>query len=191
MLTTGRDEGGYTLVELLVTMTVFLLVSGTLLGALESGLRTEHRASDRIDDEQAVRLVLAQFSRDVRGADAITPTTLNTLATEVDLASGTQSISWRYDPVAGRLSRTLTSGSSTTPGVSVEGLANGAAPVFRLLDRAGADFSAAPGNSAADAFRCAVGVEASVTSNAHPGVAPFSETAVAELHVPSDLEGCP
>jgi len=191
VLTARRDEGGYTLVELLVTMTVFLLVSGTLLGALESGLRTERRASNRIDDEQAVRLVLAQFSRDVRGADAITPATLNALATEVDLTSGTQSISWRYEPLAGRLSRTVTSGSSTTPGVSVQGLANGAAPVFRLLDRSGADLSAAPDNSAADAFRCAVGVEASVTSNAHPGVAPFSETAVAELHVLPDLEGCP
>lgn len=191
MLTAGRDEGGYSLVELLVTMTVFLLVSGTLVGALESGLRTERRASSRIDDEQAVRLVLAQFSRDVRGADAINPTTLNTLATEVDLVSGTQSVSWRYDPVAGRLSRTVTSGSSTAAGVSVQGLANGAAPVFHLLDRSGADLSGGPGNSATDAFRCAVGVEASVTSNAQPGVAPFTETAVAELHAPPDLEGCP
>ena len=191
MLTTGRDEGGYSLVELLVTMTVFLLVSGTLLGALESGLRTERRASGRIDDEQALRLVLAQFSRDVRGADAVTPTALSTLPAELDLASGAQSISWRYDPVAGRLSRTVSSGSTTSPGVSVLGVANGATPVFRLLDRSGADLSVAPGNSAADAFRCAVGVEASVTSNAHPGVAPFTETAIAELHVPPDLEGCP
>lgn len=191
MLTTGRDEGGYSLVELLVTMTVFLLVSATLLGALESGLRTEHRASNRIDDEQAVRLVLAQFSRDVRGADAITPTPLNALGTEVDLANGAQRISWRYDAAAGRLSRTLTSGSLPTPGVSVQGLANGAVPAFRLLDRSGADLSVAWGNTAADTFRCVVAVEASVASNAHPGTAPFTETAVAELHVPLDLEGCP
>lgn len=191
MLTARRDEGGYSLVELLVTTTVFLLVSGTLVGALESGMRTEHRASNRIDDEQAVRLVLAQFSRDVRGADAVTPTALSTLATELDLASGTQSISWRYDPVGGRLSRTVSSGSTTTPGISVAGVVNGSAPVFRLLDRSGTDLSAGPGNSQADAFRCAVGVEASVTSNARPGVAPFTETAVAELHVPPDLEGCP
>ncbi|GAC1320634.1 MAG: hypothetical protein NVSMB12_20440 [Acidimicrobiales bacterium] len=191
MLRPARDEGGFTLVELLVTMTVFLLVSGALLSAMESGMRTERRASGRIDDEQTVRLALAQLGRDVRNADALTPSALATLPDELDLVNGPNQISWRYDPSAGALTRAVTSGGTTTPGVVVRNATNGLQPVFRLLGRAGADLAAIPGETAADVYRCAVAVEASVTAGGRPGVGPFTETSVAELGTAADLEGCP
>ena len=191
MLTRPADERGFTLVELLVTMTVFLLVSGALLSALDSGMRTERLASGRIDDEQAVRLVLAQLSRDVRNADAISPRDLVTLPGELDLVNGSDGISWRYDRTGQQLIRVVSAGGTETSGIRVGGVTNGSEPVFRLLSRAGADLATMPGATAADVFRCAVAVQASVTSVTRPGVAAFTETAVADLRGPADLEGCP
>lgn len=189
----GGDERGFTLVELLVTMTVLMLVTGALLSALDSATRTERRASTRIDDEQAVRLVLAQLTRDVRGAAGVRPET--TLPDQLDLDEvGGAHVRWSYDSAGARqtLTRSTVSGSGqATAGVSAGGLANTAGSVapLSLLGRTG-DLATLAGGTAADAVRCAVAVQVQVVSAAHPPTAPFTETVVADLH-PADLQGCP
>lgn len=191
MLSDERGEGGFTLVELLVTMTIFLLVSGSLLSALESGMRTERRTSQRIDDEQALRLTLAQLTHDVRSADSLVPTDRATLADELDLVINGQHIQWRYDPTGAQLVRAVVTDTTVSQGATLAGVVNGAAPMFSLLGTGGQDLGAAPGMTGADEFRCAAAVRASVMSGAHPVVPPFTETAVAELHAPIDRQGCP
>jgi len=183
----GRSDGGFTLVELLVAMTVLMIVVGALLDALDAGTRTEHRASDRIDEEQAVRLVLAQLTRDVRGATDIDATP----PARLDLTEpGGVHVRWLYASSA--LTRLdVPSGGPATSGVSVGSLANGAAaPPFVLLDASGVDRSLWSGWTTTDVVRCAVAVRAQVVAAARPYVASFTETVTAELHARSDQEGC-
>jgi len=192
----GRGEHGFTLVELLVAMTVLMLVVGALLGALVSGLRTERRASTRIDDEQTVRLVLAQLTHDVRGAGGILPGTAATLPIQLDLELGSQHIRWTYAVAAtsGTLSRSIVDDQTNviTPGVSVGGLANGSTVTpFTLLGTDGSDLSALPGMTPADVAHCVTAVQAQVVSSAHPPTAPFAETVVAQVRGRADRRGCP
>ena len=186
----GRDEAGYTLVELLVAMTVMLLVSGALVGALQSGTVTERRASGRIDDEQSIRLGLAQLERDVRSSQLLTADP-STLGRQLDLQVGPEHVRWSYDAGASTLSRSVVTDSSVTTGAVVPGVSAGADPMFALIGRDGSDLGALAGSTSLDQVRCAASVKATVTAVAHRGLAPFTEIAVAPLPPPRDLEGCP
>jgi prepilin-type N-terminal cleavage/methylation domain-containing protein len=186
----SHDEAGYTLVELLVAMTVMLLVSGALVGALQSATVTERRASGRIDDEQSVRLGLAQFERDVRSSQLLTADP-STLGHDLDLQLGADHIRWSYDAGASTLSRSIVTDSSVTTGAVVPGVSAGADPMFALVGRDGRDLGALAGATSLDQVRCAASVKATVTSVAQRGMAPFTEIAVAPLPPPRDLEGCP
>ena len=185
-----HDEAGYTLVELLVAMTVMLLVSGALLGALESATVTERRASGRIDDEQSIRLGLAQFERDVRSSQLLTADP-SILGRQIDLQVGPDHVRWSYDSGASTLSRSVVTDSSVTTGAVVPGVSVGADPMFALVGRDGRDLSTLTGGTSLDQVRCAASVKATVASAPHRGLAPFTETAVAPLPPPRDLEGCP
>ena len=186
----AHDEAGYTLVELLVAMTVMLLVSGALLGALESATVTERRASGRIDDEQAVRLGLSQLERDVRSSELLTADP-STLGSQLDLQVGPDHVRWTYDPHASTLSRSVVTDSSVTTGAVVPSVAVGTDPMFALVGRDGRDLAILAGGTSLDQVRCAASVKVTVASAAHRGLAPFTETAVAPLPPPRDLEGCP
>jgi prepilin-type N-terminal cleavage/methylation domain-containing protein len=149
------DERGYTLIELLVTMSILMVVVGALFGALISGMHAESRASTRIDDEQAVGTVLAQFTHDVRSADGLGSGTQ--LPDEVDLDEvGGGTVRWVFDPDAGLLTRYL----GSTTGVHVDGLGSGTA--FALQDGAGNALGATAGDTAADVLDCAATVSVSV-----------------------------
>ena len=105
-----EDQRGFTLVELSVAMTLMLLVSGALLAALESGTTAERHASTRIDDEQSVRVVLAQFTHDVRNASSLPWIAPGTSDHQVDLEVAGQHIRWWYDAAGHILHRQIDSG---------------------------------------------------------------------------------
>ncbi len=189
---TSNDEHGFTLAELAVAMSLLLVVIGALLAALESGTSAERHASTRIDDEQSVRLVLAQFSRDVRNASATPPLLPIVRATkdEIDLtyANG-WAVAWVYTPATGVLHRTVNGNAS----VSVGGLTNPDGTVFQVLAADGSNmFDPNVYATTSDITKCAVTVMASVTSRAHPPSKPFVETVNAPLDAPGvDRRGCP
>lgn len=193
------DERGFTLVELAVAMSLMLLVSGALLAALESGTNAERRASTRIDDEQSVALVLAQFTRDVRNAAPWSsdspPTPLFAAAAdsvELHYANG-DDVVWSYTATSGVLQRTL----NGNAGVSLGGLTNASGTVFQVLAADGSNLLVDASTSPPSVFppeviTCAVTVTASVTSSAHPPSEPFTETASAPVEAPGvDRRGCP
>jgi prepilin-type N-terminal cleavage/methylation domain-containing protein len=185
------DQRGFTLVELAVAMSLMLLVSGALLGALESGTNAERRASTRVDDEQAVRLVLAQFTRDVRNATSVGAPSL--ASSEVDLAyANGDGVVWAYDPSTHVLQRQLIPNGQDTAnlGVSLGGLTN-TGTVFAFLGANGKDLLTDPSSSAVDLTTCTSTVEVSVTAAAHPPARPFRETADAPVQAPLDRRGCP
>ena len=182
-----RGERGFTLVELSVAMSLMLLVSGAVLAALDSGTNAEHRASTRIDDEQSVRLVLAQFTRDVRNASTLTVNPLDPL-NEVDLgyANG-DTVVWSYQTSAHVLQRE----SNGNAGISLGALTNSTGTVFQLLAPDGSDLFTDQSAGTDDYSVCTATVVASVTSTAHPPTT-FTETAHAPFSPPGiDRRGCP
>jgi hypothetical protein len=141
-------------------------------------MSAERRASTRIDDQQAVGLVLAQLSRDVRGASDLGTGTAPPAEIDLTEADGTH-VRWAVDNGGGRLVRYL----GAAPGVSVGNVTTATAIV--LLDAAGDPLVAGSPDTAADVVHCAAGVQATVVLN--DGV---SETAVAQLPgVPLDESG--
>lgn len=64
----ARREGGFTLVELLVGLTLFSLISVLLFGGFRFGLRAWESGSDRIDRTSRVELVQSLLRRELSQA---------------------------------------------------------------------------------------------------------------------------
>ena len=186
-----EDQRGFTLVELTVAMTIMLLVSGALLAALDSGTKAERRASTRIDDEQTVRVALAQLTHDVRNANALLPAT-NPDQIELGYADGAI-VRWWYDPVGRILRREVPSvqyPGGWDFGITVPNLTNTTGTVFTLLAADRTNLLTLPGANITDALTCTSIVDVSVTDAAHPPSAPFTETVDPPLTTSADRRGC-
>ena len=68
----GRAEAGFTLVELLVTMTILLIIVTALTGALVSATNDEADANNRFQTQTQARQALTKLTREVHCADTIT-----------------------------------------------------------------------------------------------------------------------
>jgi len=192
-----EDQRGFTLVELSVAMTIMLLVAGALLAALESGTRAERRASTRIDDEQSVRVALAELTHDVRNATALLPDATNT--NSIDLAvPGPQEVRWWYDAAGHVLQRSTLDVALSTPsakafdkGLSIPNVVNPPGSVFTFLAPDGTNVFADPSATSADAAACTATIGVSVTVTGHPPSAPFTESAEPPVNAAADRRGCP
>lgn len=69
-----RDPRGFSLVELMVAMTVTLIVSGAIYGLLTSGSNAFRREPEVADRQQNIRAAMDLISRDVFAAGAALPT---------------------------------------------------------------------------------------------------------------------
>ena len=69
-----RHERGFSLVELMVAMTVTLIVSGAIYGLLTSGGNAFRREPELADRQQNIRTAMDLVSRDVFNAGAALPT---------------------------------------------------------------------------------------------------------------------
>ncbi|MDQ3858016.1 MAG: type II secretion system GspH family protein [Actinomycetota bacterium] len=67
----GRTAAGYTLVELIVVMTIFLVVVTTLASSLVSGTSSGTDANRRFETQQNARLALERIRREVHCASAV------------------------------------------------------------------------------------------------------------------------
>jgi prepilin-type N-terminal cleavage/methylation domain-containing protein len=108
LLTAEPAEAGMTLIELtivLLIMSVVLAMAGSLLFSLA---QTANRNDTMITDEQAASTVLAQISRDIRSAHAVTfaawpPPTAVQPTQELELQMNQpqgQWVEWIYTPTA-------------------------------------------------------------------------------------------
>ncbi len=68
----GRASAGYTLVELVVAMTIFLVVVTALASGLVSGTNSETESNRRFEAQQNARLALERIRREVHCASAVT-----------------------------------------------------------------------------------------------------------------------
>ncbi len=71
----GRGASGYTLVELIITLTIFLVVVTALTSAFVSGTNAETAANQRFRAQQNARLALDRLRREAHCASAIVPVT--------------------------------------------------------------------------------------------------------------------
>jgi prepilin-type N-terminal cleavage/methylation domain-containing protein len=69
-----RRESGFSLVELMVAMTVTLIVSGAIYGLLASGGNAFRREPEVADRQQNIRVAMDLVARDVYSAGAALPT---------------------------------------------------------------------------------------------------------------------
>jgi prepilin-type N-terminal cleavage/methylation domain-containing protein len=81
-------ERGFSLVELMVAMTVTLIVTGAIYGLLTSGSTAFRREPELADRQQNIRVAMDLISRDVYNAGASLPTFAQTF-TRVDPGGGT------------------------------------------------------------------------------------------------------
>ena len=82
-----RQERGFSLVELMVAMTVTLIVSGAIYGLLTSGSNAFRREPELADRQQNIRVAMDLISRDVFNAGAALPT-FSQVFTRIDPAGG-------------------------------------------------------------------------------------------------------
>jgi len=99
-------EGGFTLVELLMTMVILLIVVASLSGVLVSATHTEVDANNRFQAQEQARTGLTQLVRELHCASAVTVT--DSLGNSVAAPSS-----------GSRIAATLPSTCSTSGGVTL------------------------------------------------------------------------
>jgi prepilin-type N-terminal cleavage/methylation domain-containing protein len=96
------DDGGFTLVELLIVMAILTVVLGAVVALFTSGIKAQADQNARFRAQQDLRLAMDKLRTDVHSSCAIsTPSTYNTWLTTVTLykpadscAAGSSSVSW-------------------------------------------------------------------------------------------------
>lgn len=68
----ARDQGGYTLVELLVAISILAIIIAPLGLAVIASLRIVGRADERLGDSRSALIAAAYFANDVASANSIT-----------------------------------------------------------------------------------------------------------------------
>lgn len=154
----GRDagDGGFTLVEVMITGMIAAIVSAALFGMLDSQTKAEQRMSNFVDNQETTRQAIVAMQRDLRSAEPLAPLpTGEDFKFRVDLAifdgpesTTTESIRWRVEPDGGSgppaLVRELVHTNGTVsvthrlPGVANRSLAK---PLFTYYRADGSAFS--------------------------------------------------
>lgn len=70
---TSAPEGGFTVIELTVTIGILLIVMGAMLTVFESAQRTQAFAANRSETLDEMRLAMDQMAKDIRQATLIDP----------------------------------------------------------------------------------------------------------------------
>ena len=91
-----RDEGGYTLIELLTVLVIFGIVSTALTGLFVSATQAEVSSNRRFQAQQNARLALDKLRREVHCASTATVTggSLVTLTLPNSTCRGYPQVSW-------------------------------------------------------------------------------------------------
>jgi type II secretory pathway pseudopilin PulG len=192
----AEHEGGFTIVELVVSMSILMLVMGMFLNTLVSLMHSEDRSQRLVSNEQNVRFELDQLSREIRAANPLVPLANATAATDYNNqiemvlgpTGGTQQvIRWTYDTTKEDMVRQVMSDTSPTATVVATSFyllrvrnVETNTPVFSYYDAVGTDL-VARAISSDDPAICALRVHITISSDSNPGPLPFTETQDVEL----------
>jgi prepilin-type N-terminal cleavage/methylation domain-containing protein len=194
------QEGGYTIIEVMVTVSILLIVLVIVFGMLVSLTRNESRSQALVSNEQNVRFELDQLAREVRAANPLVPLLNATIATDYGnqiemvlgpVGPGQKVVRWTYDTAKELMVRQLMSDTSPTATVVTQSFflnrvrnVELGLPVFTYYGQHNQDLVAqamANGGNMHDAANCAVRVHIVLMSDSNPGPVPFTETQDVEV----------
>jgi Tfp pilus assembly protein PilW len=84
-----RDDDGFTLVELAISVMISMIVMASLLGLLTSQTTAEHRVQQVADSQEAIRQAYVELTGDLRSADPLVSATASSVELEHRDLSGT------------------------------------------------------------------------------------------------------
>ncbi len=198
----ARDDQGFTIIEVMITVSILLLVLAMLFSSLVSLTRSEDRAQRLVSNEQNVRFELDQLAREIRAANPLVPLlTASTAAAynnQIEMVlgptGGTQTVvRWTYDTVNEQMVRQLMSGTSVGATVLAQSFylarvrnVETGIPVFEFFGQHNEDLvaqSLATGDPLHihDAANCAIRIHIDLTSDSNPGPLPFTLTQDVEV----------
>jgi type II secretory pathway pseudopilin PulG len=196
------DERGMTVTELMVVVLMLGFVLATLFGVLSSVSANERLQQAKVNNQERVRLVLGQLTRDLRSSNPmVAPTTVADGATSVEMAIGPLSgpqtyVHWWLSGTTLTRSEAATAGGTPTASkVMLTNVRNTARGVTLLrYFRSSVAEMALTGIgavTAGDIVNCSIRVKVAVSSDSDPGPAPFLEETDAEIRnrLPGGL-GC-
>jgi prepilin-type N-terminal cleavage/methylation domain-containing protein len=195
------EEGGFTLVEVTMVSAILLIIMASCFAMLMSLVKTEHRTSALVGNEQEARFVLTEMARDIRAANPMRPlpgvsnASIAAYETQLQLAVGPPAsqtlVRWVYDTAVGSptygslLRKTIdpVNGAELSSVVRLTNVRNAerTPPVsmFSFRSQSGVDLIAA--GQAADVAACAIQVHIVITANSNPGPEPFTVNSDAQL----------
>jgi type II secretory pathway pseudopilin PulG len=198
----ARGERGMGVVELMVVVLMLGLVLSTVFGVLSSVSGNERTQEAKVNNQERVRLVLAQLTRDLRSANPlVAATTAANAATSVEMAIGpstgpqTYVHWWLSGTTLSRSVAATAGGTPTTSKVVLTNVRNTARNVtlLRYFRSSVAEMAliGVGAVTAGDVVNCTIRVKVAVSSDSDPGPAPFLEETDAEIRnrLPGGL-GC-
>jgi type II secretory pathway component PulJ len=186
------DERGMTVTELMVVVLMLGFVLASLFGVLQSVTANERIQQAKVNNQEKVRFVLGQLTRDLRSANPLLPTaTAADSATSAELAlgssTGTQTYVrwWLSGTTLNRSQLAAAGGAPTSTKVMLTNVRNAQRGITLLrYFRSNVAEMAVTGVgavTAGDIANCTIRVKLAVASDADPGPAPFLEETDAEI----------
>ena len=83
-----RAEGGFSLIELMVAMTITLVISGAVYGLMAGGQTAFRREPEMADRQQNIRMAMDLIMRDIANAGSGMPTFMQTFTPGLDACAG-------------------------------------------------------------------------------------------------------
>jgi prepilin-type N-terminal cleavage/methylation domain-containing protein len=182
-----REESGFSLVELLVVISIMGVVLAMIASSLISMSNTENRGQALITNEQNANFALIALARDLRAANPLQPlSTAAAYASTVQMSLGPSSgpqttVQWVFDSTAKTLSRSVV-GSGAPPYIWLRGVLNSPSqPLLIVFDRSNIDLIAQGTVSPVTIATCTTRVEMHIAGLSQPGPLPFNVVADVQL----------
>lgn len=194
-----REDSGFTIVELAVTMGIAMSVMASILGILVSQSNAERRVSSFADNQELLRQAVVAMQRDIRSAEPLEPldppytdpahpsldyATQIKLEVYEDISAPPVPIRWILDTSSDELRRELLDGSGAVT-YRVTGVVNDYAIGNHLFEffRAEANLPAynVAQDSASDIAHCTVRIRINLRAAPNAGPQPVLLTSDAQL----------
>lgn len=180
-----------TVVEVTIVSALLLVVLGIFFGLLVSLTNNERRTQALVTNEQNVRFVMAEMTREIRAANPILPVTpLSAYRDKIELALGPKSapqtyVRWSYNSTAQTVRRAVLSAPTSSGGTVL----SSAVKLRRVRNKdSSVPFLLYYGQSATelvdsggDPANCAIRVHVTILSDSDPGPLPFREEQDAQV----------
>ena len=185
-----NDEAGFTLIELMVVLTVLSLVMVAFYGIFNSLMSNSGRQQALVQSQESVRFAMLDMTRDIRGANPLTTlSSPSAYPSQVDLtvlsAQDATPLYVRWQLSGTTLTRSLLNAPGGSPVSTKTELTNVQNPntgitLFRYYNSNNVELTPTA-NAAGDFSNCTVRVHISVSAAVGTGPAPFVVDSDAEV----------